>query len=63
MIDASKFPKTAQIQKLREDREESRLKALRDDAKAAVAIKQRCKKQQDECRAAEKKIAKRKGPR
>lgn len=64
MIDASKFPKAARLQQQREEKyeaEQTRLKAerLRDEAKASISIRQRNKAQQNECKAAEAKVAKR----
>jgi hypothetical protein len=54
----NKYPKAAQIRALREKRENERLDAL----KAAVSIRPRCKSQQDECKAAEDAIAKKRKP-
>lgn len=54
MIDASKYPKAAQLQKQREEKYE--VEQARQ--KAAMSIKPRNKKQQNECLAAERAVAK-----
>lgn len=64
MIDAGKFPKAARLQQQREERfeaERTRMKAqlLLDEAKAAISVPKRTKRQQDECEAAQEKVARR----
>lgn len=64
MIDASKFPKAAQLQLLGEEKR-ARARALGDakqreiEEAARMSIKPRNKRQQAECKAAEAKVAKR----
>jgi hypothetical protein len=67
MIDATKFPKAARLQQQREEQyaaEQARQKAekLLEAEAAKVAISPRQKRQQDECKAAETKVAKKGKP-